>query len=487
MKRLRGTDAYAIYSETPTSPFVTLKVAIYRPTPGNDSPKAGELRRFISDNIAGVGGDRAALRVVRVPFDLHHPVWIRAPGFAADDHIHEMALEAPGNRAQLCDALSELMGKPLDYDRPLWEVWIINGLEDGRVAIALKMQHALADGNAMSRLIEQSHSDSAEPGPAAITSAAEIEEESLPGKARLVAGALVDLARSYTAELPRFRQYLKQARRKAEVIKEKADQIVPPFSAPHTVLNEKAGGAERIYRYESFALADIKSLAKILDCTINTLVLGICSEALKRYLAELDALPGESLIAAMPVGGGVGMGLERLLDSDIHNNNLAVAVLPLHQDIPGFSERIAAIKASVEAAIDHVRHDEGRRFDNYLDFLPGTAIRMINASMYRRQRKKQNPHANVIISNVMGPRKTLYALDGRLQMEELLSVGNLMDTGHLNITVWSYNDRFAFSFLMRKGGMREPERLLLHLRQVMAELTSSYLDNPQDFRSQHPA
>lgn len=487
MKRLRGTDAYAIYSETPTSPFVTLKVAIYRPVDPDNPPDAGEIRRFIVDNIATVGAWRAALRVVRVPLDIHHPVWVRAPGFSPDDHISEVELPEPGNRTQLCDFLSQLMGKPLDYERPLWEVWIVRGLEDGRVAIAFKVQHALADGNAMSRMIELSHSESGGAVQAAAPQAGDIAEEPVPGKARLVAGALVDLARSYTAELPRFRHYLKQARSKAAAIEEQADKIVPPFSAPHTILNEEAAGAERVYRYESFALADIKSLAKTLDCTINTLVLAICSEALKRYLAELDALPGESLIAAMPVGGGVGMGLEGLLGSDIHNNNLAVAVLPLHQDIPEFSERIAAIRASVEAAIDHVRHDEGRRFDNYLDFLPGTAIRLINASMYRRQRKKQNPHGNVVISNVMGPRKTLYALEGRLQMEELLSVGNLMDTGHLNITVWSYNDRFAFSFLMRKGGMPEPDRLVLHLRQVVAELTASYLDHLEEKQNQRPA
>lgn len=475
MKRLRGTDAYAIYSETPTSPFVTLKVAIYRPSRAGDVPETEEIRAFIRDNIFAVGGPRAALRILRVPLDLHHPVWVRAPGFSADDHIFDVKLPEPGTKAQLCDFLSELMGRPLDYERPLWEVWVIRGLEHDRVAIAFKVQHALADGMAMARMILASHSTSPDAGPNPPPLAEDLPEEPVPGRARLAAGALFDLARSYTAELPRFRQYLKQARRRGASIEEDAAKLVPAFSAPHTILNARAGGAERIYRYESFPLADIKALARVLDCTVNTLVMGICSEALKRYLQECDALPDEPLIAAMPVGDGVDSGLEEMLGSNIHNNNLAVAILPLHQHVSDFLGRLRAISDSARAAIDHVRHDDGSRFDNYLDFLPGTAIRLINASMYRRQKKQQNPHANVIISNVMGPRQALYALDGRLKMEELLSVGNLMDTGHLNITVWSYVDRFAFSFFMRKDALPRPERVQDHVREVIAELQACYL------------
>jgi hypothetical protein len=76
----------------------------------------------------------------------------------------------------------------------------------------------------------------------------------------------------------------------------------------------------------------------------------------------------------------------------------------------------------------------------------------------------------------MAPQKILYVLDGRLRMKELPSVGNLMDTGHLNITVWSYSDRFTFSVLMRKGAMPQPDGLLVHPRRVVAELRSNYLD-----------
>jgi hypothetical protein len=128
---------------------------------------------------------------------------------------------------------------------------------------------------------------------------------------------------------------------------------------------------------------------------------------------------------------------------------------------------------AARAAINHVRHEDGRRFDNYLDFLPGTAVRLINAAMLRLYRMRR--YANVVISNVPGPRETLRALGGQLEMEELLSVGNLADGGHLNITVWSYVDKLAFSFFMRKGALPQPESLMRHLREVERELRERHL------------
>ncbi len=468
MQRLRGSDAYAIYSDTPTSPFITLKAAIYRPTDEKDHPDREAIKGFITRAIAKVGPARAGLGIIRVPLDLHHPVWVQLPDFRADDHIHEAVLPSPGGKAQLCDFLSDLVAKPLDMSRPLWEIWVVDGLEGGRTAIVFKVHHALVDGKTLARLIEQAHSDGkgvSSEQPEAIPG-----KEPLPGKSRLISDALIDLAKSYTVELPHYYRYLQRARRHAAAVRESGGNLVKPFSAPFTLLNVARASSTRIYRYESISLPDFKILARQFDCTINTLVIGVCSEALRRYLQELDALPSESLITAMPVGDPSATRLEQLLGSGIHNNNLAVAILPLYQNITDFGQRLRAIKDASKAAIDHVLHEEGRRFDNYLDFLPGTAIRAMNAAIIRRQKKKLKPHANLVISNVPGPRKTLYALDGRLQMEELLSVGNLMDNGHLNITVWSYVDKLCFSFLFRKDALPDPDNLVTHLHNVVAEL-----------------
>jgi diacylglycerol O-acyltransferase / wax synthase len=472
MQRLCGIDAYAIYSETSTSPFVTLKVAIYKPSDESDVPDVSEIRRFVKADIAmPASKGAAAMRIVRVPLDLHHPVWVADPHFSVEDHIHHVALPSPGGKRELCDFLSDLMGMPLDPDRPLWEIWIVEGLQHGRIAVAVKIHHSLADGKTVVAQIARTHSKT----DADRAQTAGFPREPFPGKSRLVRDALLDLFRSFTVDLPRYRRHLKQARGHSASGANAGEHAAKPFSAPHTILNEK-GGPYRVYRYETFSLADFKSLSKLFDCSINTLVLGVCSEALKRYLQEVDTLPSIPLTTAMPIGDHCGGDLEMLSHGAIHNNNVAVAVVPLHQDIADFRQRLQAIKRSSLAGIDSVRQSEGRRFDNYLDFLPGAFIRLINAAMDRRQAKKQNPYVNVVISNVAGPGEILRALDGRLEMVELLSTGNLMDAGNLNITVWSYADNLCFSFYSRKGVLPEPDKINGHLRDAVDELRDQYLE-----------
>lgn len=477
MRRMHGIDAFSIYSETPTSPFATLKVAIYRAADPDDRPDIAELRDFVKDQILGLGTG-AAMRVVRVPFDLHHPVWVGDPDYSPDDHIYRAALPPPGDKAQLCDFLSDLMGRPLDPDRPLWEVWLIEGLEGGRIAVAMKLHHALADGKTVAALIASSHT----PAGAPAAPSAPTEPEAVPGRIRLVADALVDLATTFTDELPSF---VRDVRRSPEDEAGDEQPTSPPdeeadnesHRAPFTILNGDARGRYRLYRYETLPLPAVKALARTYDCTINTLVLGICSEALKRYLAETDTVPSTSLVAAMPMGDPGGATRTTRLHDRPPNNNLAAPMVPLHQDIDDFAERLHAIARSSRAAIERVHRAEGRRFDNLLEFVPGVFIRGLNAALDRQRAHRRVP-ANVVISNVPGPREPLRALGGRLEMEELLSVGNITDQGHLNITVWSYVDRLSFSFYLRKGALPEPDRIPHHVRAVFDELEQQLVARP---------
>lgn len=470
MQRLRGSDAFAIYSDTPTSPFVTMKVAIYQPTDRNNPPTPGELKQFFLANFANIGLQRTGLRIVRVPFDLHHPVWVADPAFSPEDHIYHVGLPAPGGKAELCEFLSELAGIPLNYNRPLWELWLVEGLEDGKIAAVIKIHHSLADGKMVASLIQKTHT-------VKLTTTGQnihIAGESVPGKLRLIAGALVDLVKSYTVELPHYYRHLKQAREGSAAIEMVEGETVAPFSAPWTIFNQ-LGGPYRTYRYETFSLSEFKIIEKHFDCTVNTMVLGVISEAARRYLKETGNLPSASLVCAMPVGDQAGANPETMLHSDIHNNNLAVSIVPLYQNIEDMGERLKAIRQASKLALNVVRRSNGRRVDNFLDFLPGTMVRLFNAISDRRSKQHLNPHANLIISNVPGPREALYALDGRLEMVDLLSTGNLADAGSINITVWSYVDNLNFSFYFRKGVLPNPESMLRHTRDVVEELRSQYL------------
>jgi len=477
MQRLRGSDAFAIYSDTPTSPFVTYKLAIYEPTDPSDPPSLEEVKAFLLQAVGILGMRRAGLRVLRVPLDIHHPVWVEDPDFSPEDHIYQASLPKPGTEAQLCEFVSDLAEKPLNPDRPLWELWLVDGLEGGRLAVVLKIHHALADGKMIATLAAKSHTTkggSKTRGKGAVG-------EPLPGKVQLVEDALLDLARSYTVDLPHYYRELKRAREGSAALPGPEGTPIAPFSAPWTILN-RSGGGGRVYSYASFSLADFKALAKQFDCTLNSVLLAVCSEALKRYLDEVDESPAEDLVAAMPIGDPGKDCLATRQRRDIHNNSVAVAILPLFQTIEDFPHRVHAIARAAVTAIAAVKRSNGKRFDNFLDYLPGTFVRGMHGYLTRRTIAKKPPHANVVISNVPGPRETLYALDGRLKMVNLCSTGNLTDAGSLNITVWSYVDKLNFSFYFRKDALPEPLRLVRLVSDVVEELRRDYL-SPKALKS----
>ena len=470
MKRLRGRDAFTVYCETTNSPFVTLKVGIYRQANPASSVDALAVESFVKEHMSLTGGRRAGLRIIRVPFDLHHPVWVYDPDFSPNNHIFRATLPEPGGKKELCNFLSTLMSKPLNYDRPLWEIWIVDGLQNGEIAIVFKAHHALADGKMMAEFIQKTHADSAQ----GRSTDFNYQGEPIPGKLKLLGDAVLDLVKSFTIELPHVYRHYKRLRLANRDLPN-VESPVKPFTAPVTVL-DGMGGCEREYWYETFSLADFKFIAKQLNCTINDLILAITSEGLKRYLKDLGCLPDKSLITTMPVAERQDIDLRVMLNSDILNNDkVSIALVPLHQNIDDFSERVHAISKSSKAAIQHVHATQGKRLENYFDFMPGFVVRALNRLVFARTVTKGNAaYANLVISNVPGPHEKLFALDGRMELVELLSTGNLSDGGHLNITVWSYVDKITISFYMRKDSVKESEKLTFHFRNFVHELRQAF-------------
>ena len=476
MERMHGIDAFSIYCETPSSSFATLKVAILEPTSPDGVVDIDALREFAKAQALRLGQGRVDRRVVRVPYDLHHPVWVVDPDFSIDDHVRSAALPAPGDKNQLCDFLSDLMGRSLDPDRPLWELWLVEGLEGGRLAVVLKMHHVLADGGTMAAMLTYGVQGLREVSPPATSTA-----EAIPGGASLISHALIDLTRTFLDELPRFLRDRKRVF--DERSKEVTDTLPPaagddladegPGSAPFCVLNTPVAGRYRVYRYETFSLGEFKTLARHYDCTINVLVMAVISEALRRYLDDLDDVPSKSLLAAMPIGDSGSIFHATRLHHEPPHNDVSVAYVPLHQDIEDMAERIQAIKSSSEAAVGRVRRAWGKRFDNFLEFVPGVVVRQALDFVGRKQAKGISAYGNLVISNVRGPRETLWSPDGRWRMVEFLSTGNITDQGHLNVTVWSYVDNLSFSFYMRKGALPEPDKIPGYVREVVSELQGS--------------
>lgn len=469
MQRLRGSDAQTIYTETATSPFATLKALIYEPTDPDNPINASELAEFIKAHTSGWIKRGLGFRVVRVPFDIHHPLWIADKNFQLSEHIHRIALPSPGDDKAFCRLISYVMSLPLDPARPLWDSWVVEGLEGGRVAWVLKIHHVLGDGIMSSKNLIDLHKT-----PETSTNYPEVarNSEEVPGEFQLIAEGIKDLIKSYFLELPKYLRQYRIAKNTNKPLTPLAEEAYGPFMAPFTLLNN-AGGSYRSYRYVTFSLLEFKALSRKLDCTINDLVLGICAEALKRYLQEYENLPDTPLVAVMPVSNHGTGGEQKFLNTDILNNNVNIAFVPLDLTIDDFKVRLKAIQRGARAAIEKIQLTHGTRMENYVDFMPGTFFRLLNWFMARRQKKKKKPLANVSISNVPGPREPLYACDGKLKMVQLLSCGNLTDTNALGITVWSFLDKLSFSCFFRKGTAPDPDKFAAHIDDIYQEILAA--------------
>src|SRR5437867_1351899 len=150
---MSGFDAQFIYDEQPEEPQHTLKIS-FLSAAASAAWSFESARRDLARRIAAI--EPLQWRAVRVPLDLHHPVWVADPDLDLDWHVRRTAVRAPGGRDELCEAISQILSVPLDPDRPLWELWWLEGYEGGVVAV-LKISHALADGAASRRLLELLH------------------------------------------------------------------------------------------------------------------------------------------------------------------------------------------------------------------------------------------------------------------------------------------------------------------------------------------
>src|ERR671911_1547733 len=191
MQRLTGLDAAFLALETPSTHMHVMATMVLDPSDVPHGFTVETMRKLIAERLPRLEPFRR--RVVEVPFGLHHPVWVEDPDFDLDYHVRRAALPAPGGFDELTELTPEIAGRPLDRRRPLWELWVVEGLEHGYVAVIAKMHHAAIDGvlgvDLMTEIFDL------EPNPAPKPSAELPEPERVPSDAELLVGAMTSIAR----------------------------------------------------------------------------------------------------------------------------------------------------------------------------------------------------------------------------------------------------------------------------------------------------
>jgi WS/DGAT/MGAT family acyltransferase len=397
-------------------------------------------------------------RLVPVPLGLHHPVWIEDPAFDLDWHVRRMGCPAPGGLRELCELISEITSRPLERDRPLWEEWLIEGLEGGRVAAVIKVHHALADGVASAQLLNQVFDDAADAGPPPID---DWKAERVPSKRSLLLNGMAHAARRAVSGLPTMLRGSIRSRRQRKIAGLAVSERPPKaFAAPKTRFNAPLT-AHRSFAVATVDLESVRAVRSAFGTTINDVMLAAVAGGLRTYLQAHDSLPDSPLVASLPVS------TREEGERPAWGNHLAQIFVTLPTHVADPAERLRAASASADLAKSHLAETRGTRIEDWIEALPAPLLRLFGRRFLLPASARRAP-ANVVISNVPGPRAPLYLSGG--PVDAFYSIGPLLPGVGLNITAWSYVNQLNVSFLACRELVPDLWSLVDAVRESFSEL-----------------
>ncbi|WP_410876957.1 WS/DGAT/MGAT family O-acyltransferase [Nocardia sp. A7] len=393
------------------------------------------------------------------------PRWVSVDTPDLDYHLQRHVLPAPGGQRELGTLVSRLHGIPMDRSHPLWQLHVIEGLDDGRLALYIKGHHALLDGVATVRLARKVMSnDPDEHGRPAIWAYQKTGKRRAPESREAGRPALPSLVRLLTAPIRGVTDQvtgLQAISRMYGGPTESDAALIKPYTAPPSILNGPIT-AERRIATQSFDLDRISTLAQRCGGTINDVILAICAGGLRRYLAEIGELPERSLIAGMPMSF-------RPKDSDTAEGNATtMALATLATDIEDVRERVSAIVGSTVAAKEHMSRMSSAAVMAYTAML----MAPFGASLVLGVSSRIKPMFNVVISNMPGPAEQLHY--NGMALEEWHAVSIPLDGQALNITILSYANRLNLCVTACATSLPHVQRVAPYCGDALAELERAY-------------
>ncbi len=426
-ERLTGLDASFLYMETPTLHMHVAMTAVFDPAtvPGGYSFR--RIRQLISDRIPLAPVFQR--RLVEVPMRLGHPVWVDDPEFDIDNHLRRAALPAPGGMRELGDFAADVISRQLHRDRPLWEMWIVEGLEDGKIALVTKMHHSTIDGVSGAELLGVLFDLEAEPPEAAALTPRQLDSR-IPSGLELVSQAMMA---GLVAPFDIGRMMLRTTRSIFGIRRIRQGQSTNaalPLTAPRTSINVAVHARRRV-AFAAASLGDVKKLKNKMGTTVNDVVLAMCAGALRTYLQAGDELPDIPLVSVVPVSVTPDV-------AELKGSNKVSAMfvqLPCHIDDP--LERLQAIHEGTKGAKEEHKALGATTLQNWAEHATPNMFAAA-ARLYTGMKlaDRHRPVANLVVSNVPGPDFPLYLGGSRLL--GMFPLGPVMDGMGLNITIMSY-------------------------------------------------
>jgi diacylglycerol O-acyltransferase / wax synthase len=388
--------------------------------------------------------------------------WTDDDQFDLEYHVRHSALPRPGRVRELLELCSRLHGTRLARERPLWEVHLIEGLRDGRIAMYTKVHHALVDGVSAMRLLQGVLSTDPDrigmPPPWAVRTPVDRSEPAgtVPEQLSEVPVDVVHGALGVAAEAAGLPGAL--VRTLARGLRNEPSAV--SLHAPRTILNTRITGSRR-FAAQHWSLDRIRAVGDASGTTMNDVVLAMCSGAMRRYLEELNALPETSLVAMVPVG----LNAKQVQSASTSGGNaLGAVMVSLGTHLTDPAARLQTVHESMEAGKAALAEMTP------MQILAMTAIGMAPAVLTPMLRLQglARPPFNLVISNVPGPRSPLYYNGARLDGMYPLSIP--IHGMALNITCTSYAGTLAFGLTGCRRTVPHLQRLLTHLDDELAAL-----------------
>jgi WS/DGAT/MGAT family acyltransferase len=461
-------DASFLYSETPQASMAGAGVYIYDPStaPGGKVTFKGILAHLES-RLPAARVFRQ--RLVRVPLDLDHPYWVEDPAFDLEFHVRHISLPKPGDWRQLCIQVARLISRPLDLERPLWELYVIEGLDNvdrvpkGSFALVNKVHHAAIDGMSGVELNNAIHDLSPDAERTVLDDP--WRPEQIPSTPELLGRAALNnaarpmhFARVMGRTMPQLGRLQDQIRRQ---------NITPPTTTIPRTRWSGPVSAHRVFDGVRFDLDAMKSIKRSVEgATVNDVVLTVVGGALRNYLSDKNELPSDPLIAMAPIS-------VRSADERSAAGNLVSGMfVTLGTDIADPRARLEAVRASTHSQKEFMNAVGARTLVDFAELMPGglvglgtrTAARMSLANRLR-------PVFNATVTNMPGPQHPLYMAGAQCVAQ--YGVGMIVDGMGLIHPVVSYCGEITVSFTSDREMMPDPAFYAESLEQSFDDLEAA--------------
>lgn len=459
MERLTGLDAAFLSLETPSNHMHLIAVAILDPTEAPGGFTAATVKRLIESRLDRLPPFRR--RIVRVPFGIHHPLWIEDPGFDIDFHVRQVALPSPGGERELAAFVGEVAGRPLDRDRPLWQMWVAEGLEHGHVALIAKVHHAAIDGASGVEVLANLVDLEPTPVPAPGTDDEPWHADRVPTDVEMIGASMVSIARQPMRMARAVVHLGKSLARLGTRLRNEVVHTGVPFTAPRLSWNVMITPHRQV-AFSAISLDDVKVVKNAYGATVNDVVLATLSGAFRRYLLERGELPDKPLVAVIPTS-------VRSMDEKHLGNRVSAMFTQLSTDQEDPLARLAAVQETMSGAKQVHEDIGGNTLEEWAE-LAAPAMLARGARLYSQLRlaDRHPPVYNIVMSNVPGPQFPLYMAGSRLV--DLYPMGPVFDGAGLNVTAMSYRDQVDIGFMACRETVPDLWRLAAEVPEALAEL-----------------